>query len=297
MDKIYQNEFYGDSFRWFIGVVEDIRDPLKLGRVRVRVRGIHSFKQEDIDTADLPWAQVILPSTEAGISGIGRSSGLLPGAEVIGFFFDADGSQLPVVIGAIAKIEYASYTQQQDFSSPSLNRLPQPSSAPQGTGTTGERNKIEPSTFEGLGGAGNSHPEIAYNYFVTYGFTPEQAAGIVGNLMQESGAKMSTTIKSAGSEQSYGIAQWNSAAAAGNRLGLLKEFAKDLGKDWTELEVQLRFITYELETFPYLGLASLRAAKTVEQATIAFETKYERPSDPNRSGRIAYAQDVYKRFA
>jgi len=40
-------------------VVEDNKDPLFLGRVRIRVIGIHSAKYEDVCRDDLPWSDVL----------------------------------------------------------------------------------------------------------------------------------------------------------------------------------------------------------------------------------------------
>ena len=97
--KTIQTDFYGDSFRWFVGVVVSNHDPLKLGRVKVRVRGLHSNLEEDIPTADLPWAQVVVPSTEGGISGIGKMPQLQNGSQVVGFFADGEASQLPIIMG------------------------------------------------------------------------------------------------------------------------------------------------------------------------------------------------------
>ena len=34
-------EMISNNLNWFVGVVEDRMDPLKLGRVRVRVVGLH----------------------------------------------------------------------------------------------------------------------------------------------------------------------------------------------------------------------------------------------------------------
>lgn len=292
-DRIYPNTFYGDNVRWFFGVVEDIYDPMKLGRVRVRIHGIHTQNQNDIQTTDLPWAQTIVPTTEGGVSGIGLSPGLQNGARVFGIFMDGQASQIPLIIGSVPTIE---------SSSPIQRRLPGNNeiygrhngggSVGPGTGSTGRRNGIIPDVdFSEVGG--NTNAEIAFNYFVVYGFTHKQAAGIVGNLMVESTPKLNTSIKAAGSEQSYGIAQWN---AAGGRYQELREFARDLGRDWTDLDIQLKFITYELETYPYLGLALLRSSTTIEEAVIAFETKYERPGIPHRQSRINYAYDIYKRM-
>ena len=293
-DKIYPSNFYGDSTRWFIGVIEDINDPLRLGRVRVRIRGVHTPQQDEIQTGDLPWAQTVIPTTEGGVSGIGRSSNLQPGAEVFGFFLDGKASQIPLVVGSIPKIEYSTSTQVQSESyDERTRRSDMASSTSPGTGTTGVRNGLEASTSQALGGTGSTNSEIAYNFFVAYGFTSQQSAGVVGNLMKESGPALDTSVKAAGSEQSFGIAQWNAGAG---RYQQLLEFANDLGRDWTDIDVQLRFIVWELENFPYLGLSHLRAARTIEQAVIAFEEKYERPSVPDRPSRIAYARDIHTRM-
>lgn len=87
---------------WFTGVVEDVNDPMQLGRARVRCFNYHSASQTDIPTQDLPWATCIMPVTSAATSGIGQSAtGLLPGSWVLGFFRDAAELQDPVIIGSI----------------------------------------------------------------------------------------------------------------------------------------------------------------------------------------------------
>lgn len=87
---------------WFTGVVEDVNDPLQLGRVRVRAFGYHTASMTDIPTEDLPWSTCIMPVTSASISGIGVSAtGLLPGSWVMGFFRDGTELQDPVIVGSI----------------------------------------------------------------------------------------------------------------------------------------------------------------------------------------------------
>ena len=80
--------FYGDQNRWFVGLVVDINDPLKLDRVRVRIQGIHTPDTTLIPNEDLPWAQVAIPVTEGGSSGLGANSSLKPRAQVFGFFLN-----------------------------------------------------------------------------------------------------------------------------------------------------------------------------------------------------------------
>jgi hypothetical protein len=92
-------------FNWWIGVVEDRFDPQQLGRVRVRIVGIHSDDKEILPTKDLPWAIAMQPSTSAAISGIGSTPlGLLPGSWCIGFFIDGDDMQQPVIMGTIGSL-------------------------------------------------------------------------------------------------------------------------------------------------------------------------------------------------
>ena len=98
-------EYYGDQTRWFIGTVIDINDPLQLGRIKVRIFGIHSENTEDVGDEDLPWAQTIVPITEGGSSGLGANVGIKERAQVFGFFMDGVNSQLPVVLGSLSKIE------------------------------------------------------------------------------------------------------------------------------------------------------------------------------------------------
>jgi hypothetical protein len=95
-------KYYGDQTRWFIGDVVDINDPLELGRIRVRIYGVHG---SDIENKDLPWAQVIAPITEGGTTGLGGILGVKPDAQIFGIFLDGENSQLPLIFGSIPKLE------------------------------------------------------------------------------------------------------------------------------------------------------------------------------------------------
>lgn len=90
------------GFCWFLGVVECLQDPEKLGRAQVRVLGDHIQDKGEIPTEDLPWAMPMLPVTSASISGIGHSpTGLVQGSWVIGFYRDGTEKQQPIIIGSI----------------------------------------------------------------------------------------------------------------------------------------------------------------------------------------------------
>ena len=90
------------GFHWFTGVVEDRNDPLKAGRVKVRILGAHTSDKTILPTEDLSWCLVMLPITASGISGIGQSAtGLLEGSWVFGFFRDGERSQDAVILGSL----------------------------------------------------------------------------------------------------------------------------------------------------------------------------------------------------
>ncbi len=111
---LYKDMIGQNGFKWFIGTVEDrgtgqfsgVKDELKLGRVKVRIHGRHTEDKSKLPTKELPWAYVMLPTTSASVSGVGRSpTGLVENSTVVGFFMDDDGEQFPVIIGTLPKIQ------------------------------------------------------------------------------------------------------------------------------------------------------------------------------------------------
>ncbi len=91
---------------FYIGVVEDRRsDPLKLGRVKVRVFGVHSESIIDVPTESLPWAIPLMSSSSASLSGIGDAvPQYVEGTTVFLFFQDGDSKQQPIILGSLAGI-------------------------------------------------------------------------------------------------------------------------------------------------------------------------------------------------
>ena len=82
------------GFVLWVGIVEDIFDPLKLGRVRVRAIGFHNPDRVKMPTATLPWATVIKSPT--GSVGTSR---LEIGDWVTGYFLDGLEGQRPTILG------------------------------------------------------------------------------------------------------------------------------------------------------------------------------------------------------
>jgi hypothetical protein len=92
-----------DGFVWWIGVVEDINDPLTLGRCKVRCFGYHPAKSTNqVPTEDLPWALTIHPLNTPNLYGTPRV-----GEWVFGFFLDSLSAQEPAILGYLPAIPQA----------------------------------------------------------------------------------------------------------------------------------------------------------------------------------------------
>ena len=102
----FNRQQFGRNTYTFLGVVEDRTDPMQIGRVRVRVHGVHTQDTTLIPTESLPWAIVSQDPTSASISGVGKSpTGILVGSSVWGIWLDGQDMQIPMVCGVYAPIE------------------------------------------------------------------------------------------------------------------------------------------------------------------------------------------------
>ena len=131
--------------------------------------------------------------------------------------------------------------------------------------------------------------KAAFDFFVGKGLTNFQAAGIVGNLDQESGVNPAS-VQPGGPGR--GIAQWS----VGGRWDTsandnVRAYAAQHGESMTALTTQLEFIWYELTTIGY-GYAQLKATTNVTDATVEFMTRYEICGNCIQTQRVAYAKAV-----
>ena len=120
----------------------------------------------------------------------------------------------------------------------------------------------------------------AIDYLVKKGMTPAQAAGVVGNLLQESTLNSGAHNKAEGA---YGLAQWR-----GSRLSDLQSFAASQGKSIDDVNTQLDFIMHELKGKESKAGQMLFASKTADEAAFNFGKYYERPKTVEQS-RMSYA--------
>ena len=121
------------------------------------------------------------------------------------------------------------------------------------------------------------------NFFMNKGLTKNQAKGIYGNIMQESGGKHN--IVSRDGHNSYGLAQWT-----GTRKARL--FSK-YGTNPT-VNQQLEYLWDELNSTETNALNALRNTTTVADATKVFMQKFERPANwaANFKNRLKHANSV-----
>ena len=134
----------------------------------------------------------------------------------------------------------------------------------------------------------------AFDFFIAKGLTPVQAAGIVGNLDQESGVDPNSVQYGGGPGR--GIAQWSVGGRWDTSSGdNVTAYASQQGMSRTSLTLQLEFIWFELTHIGY-GYAQLTAATNVTDATLAFMDRYEICGTCASSQRIAYANAVLNAY-
>ncbi len=124
-----------------------------------------------------------------------------------------------------------------------------------------------------LTGSDNQHK--AFNFFVQEGLSPAQAAGVLANLINESGVDP-TNGGSPTNGVGFGIAQWTFTA----RQAPLIAFAASQGKPVTDLLVQLQFMWHELSADYKSTLDSVKQiagndASAAGQAAVVFRDGYE----------------------
>lgn len=136
----------------------------------------------------------------------------------------------------------------------------------------------------------NLSSQIARDLQRDFGLTNMQASAIVGNLAYESGnfksmQEISPTVK--GSRGGYGWAQWT-----GSRRNDFESYAKAKGLSVDSYAANYGFLAKELATTEKAAIEAVKQAKTLPEATKAFERSYERAGVKNYPARENYAQQA-----
>jgi TP901 family phage tail tape measure protein len=125
--------------------------------------------------------------------------------------------------------------------------------------------------------------KTAYDYFIRKGLKPYQAAGIVGNLMQESYAQVEPTTTN--SRGAVGIAQWLYPSRKAGLLSKSKPY---------DLQTQLDYIWEEYNTTQKTALRNMRSSGDLTGAVDSFLWDFENPGkdEAHRDKRLKHAQRV-----
>lgn len=271
------DDYYGDKFRWFVGVVKSIGDDRS--RVKVRIFGIHHTEDlTRVSNGDLPWAMVMYPTTGGQTSGGNASHSLKEGSWVVGFFVDGEDSQQPIVIGSINGGPGSVNNSPLDGSTPALGNY-RNTSTPQYS-ASGSDTPTSQLT-------GSDNGTKAYNYFWEKissegsfsGDKKSMVAAIVGNLMVESGDSLNPQAYNPNDlgESSYGIAQWRSGKY--DRATPMFKFcgcsSNMTPPNLPPLERQLDFVWHEFHTSERAAYSRIVTATTIQDA-VAGIISYER---------------------
>lgn len=261
-----QKDYYGDDYRWFFGTVINHTPPAGLeGRVKVRIVGVHSADTGEVPEADLPWAQVLIPTTEGGSSGIGGIPQLKTGAFVFGVFLDGMSSQLPLIMGAVPRTELPSSVQSGRRSS-LIDTFNYSQDRIQNVVITPIREDGEADASVAL------RRQQSMKFFIDNGYKIFHAAAITGALEEKS--QFGTYDETAG--ETFGIAEWNLDATVGSRYVSLLRFSGAFSppRDHELFSTQLQFVLFELRTSFNLANSKILATENIDDASDAVNRYY-----------------------
>lgn len=136
--------------------------------------------------------------------------------------------------------------------------------------------QVEEIGVKGIYNSPSENENITWNYLIKQGFTRNQTAGIMGNLMQEH--RFSTSDVPGG----LGIVQWTQ----GRRQNLINQYPDS----YLSIYSQLDFMMKELNAN---GLTSqIKNTETIHQSLVIFQNKFERCGHCREDLRIKYAADI-----
>ena len=140
----------------------------------------------------------------------------------------------------------------------------------------------KPGAATGASGMSGNEQE-AMKFFINKGWSPEQSAGIVGNLIHES--NLNTQAYNA-KENAQGIAQW--------RNERVQEFEKKYGKSVrsASFREQLEFVNWELNNTHKTAGEALKKTTTPQQAAVVVDKLYEVSAGTEINHRINNSNSV-----
>lgn len=283
-----QKDFYGDDHRWFFGTVINAHPPAGLeGRVKVRINGVHNPSTGEIPERDLPWAQVLVPTTEGGSSGIGRIPQIVAGTFVFGVFLDGATSQIPLIIGSLPRVELPTSNQKK--------RVGSGESEYDYTTTRYQNVVAETLKDDNVYEASLELRRLqSMKFFIDNGYPLIQSAAITGALIGAS--SLVTFYETLGNKGVVGIASWSRETTIGSRYNGLLRFASNYTpvSDWRLYSIQLQYVLFELRNRFNLTNSKILAATNIKDASRIFNREYL-SIDKNTEdlAQVAYDEVLY----
>lgn len=167
-------------------------------------------------------------------------------------------------------------------------------------------NTSSDSSTSSTGGraVGNTTKEKVWNSLISNGFTKQAAAGVMGNINQESGFNESVHQPDGGAG---GLVQWDPWTS---KIGKYAQEQKGDKLAWEhDVDLQMKYLysTLPAEEWafksnpskwgaPNVSIAEFKAGTNIEDATKQFEAGYERAGIPMMDKRIKYAKEIYDEF-
>ena len=103
-NRLWVGQVEGDGAKTITG--DECVDYQESNRVKVRIMGYHTRSRSQLKPLDLPWASVLMPTTETITRhSAGTVHGLENGMWVLGTFMDGESAQQPLVMGSIGIVD------------------------------------------------------------------------------------------------------------------------------------------------------------------------------------------------
>jgi hypothetical protein len=275
-ESLLKSNFLGrDGFRWWIGQIPptESQDSQVNGegwgnRSKVRIMGYHPYNTVELSNEDLPWAQVLLSTTDgSGAANYGKNHKLKQGDIVFGFFLDGDNAQIPVIVGCFGRTSQVPSTEYagpfQAFTG-YTNRIVNDGSRIKANQTNEQTTEAQKSPYHLPPQDANSINQISY--FGGIGDTIQLGTAIPGSKMEKIATEMDNAIKFLQDLKSFpNIAQeWIDAQVE----NLCAEISKKIEGITTEIVSGVVNNTYE-EIIPALNRGAEQVYNTVNSTVFA----------------------------
>jgi len=259
-------DFYGDYFKWWVGVVRERVDET---HVRVRIFGVHPLEESELDMSDLPLALVTYP-TSGGQAGSGSSTHNLDvDSWVYGFSPDSTFMQ-PIIIGVIQGSDYSMSTYGTNGG--------------QFVGEGGDSSYPDVDTGGTMNIPGGSNIAKTYNYvhanLKSEGSSSDphlHASALCGVLLLETSG-INPQVVGGWKGRAWGICQW----LGGRRTQLFRKYGRT-----KRLDHQLDFMWWELNNTERSAKRRWLSATNLPDAVAGFAS-FERAEEWQRTGRGSY---------